>query len=78
MIERVRVQILSDQDYEDLIAEGYLDDECILIVSQDRGFQSLQVELLPRKDGNSWRLEFSQLTDLLQRCKDRLWEMRKE
>ncbi len=77
MSDELRVQVLSDQDYDDLVAEGYIDDECILIVSQEEGFGSLDVEFLPRTDGKPWKLKYGLLTELLARCRNRLWELRR-
>ena len=54
MSARLTVQVLSDQGYQDLIAEGYVGDECLFIVSQENGFGSLDVEFLPRRDGKPW------------------------
>ena len=71
------VQVLSDPDYEDLIAEGYIGEDCLIIVSQEQGFESLDVEFLPRADGKPWKLKYDLLTELLAKCRDRLWELRR-
>ncbi len=77
MSDQLLVQVLSDQDYDDLIAEGYVDDECLLVVSQERGFESLDVEFLPRRDSKPWRVKYALVIELLQKCRDRLWELRR-
>jgi len=74
---RLKVEVLSDQDYEDLIAEGYVDSECLMIVSQEEGFDYLDVEIVPRADGKHWRLKYDVVIELAQKCKDRLWELRR-
>lgn len=71
------VEVLSDQDYDDLIAEGYIGGECLLIVSQEDGFESLDVAILPRRDGKPWQVKYALVEELLQKCKDRLWELRR-
>ncbi len=77
MNPQIKVLVLSDQDYEDLVAEGYIDEECLMIVSQENGFDSLDIEFLARKDGKPWRVKLDLLLELLQKCKDRLWELRR-
>jgi hypothetical protein len=77
MNPEIKVEVLSDQDFEDLIAEGYIDEECLVIVSQESGFASLDVEFLPRRDGKPWRVKYAVVIELLQKCKDRLWELRR-
>ena len=74
---KVRLVALSDPDHDDLIAEVYLDDECLMIVSQEEGFDSLDVQLLPRPNGQHWDLKYDLLIDLLQKCRNRLWELRR-
>ena len=73
----IRSVATSDPDYDDLIAEVYLDDECLMIVSQDNGFDSMDVQLLPRRSSQHWDLKYDVLIDLLQKCRKRLWELRR-
>jgi hypothetical protein len=73
----IRLVASSDPDYDDLIAEVYLDDECLMIVSQDNGFDSMDVQLLPRRSSQHWDLKYDVLIDLLQKCRKRLWELRR-
>jgi hypothetical protein len=77
MKHKLRILILSDVDYEDLIAEAYIDDECVMVVSQERGFEHLDVEILLRPDGKPWHIEYDVLIELLQMAKTRLWELRR-
>ncbi len=77
MSTQTRVVALSDKDYEDLIAEAYIDEECLMIVSQEQGFDALDVRFLPRRSGQQWNLKYDLLVDLLQKCWARLWELRR-
>jgi len=73
----LRIDVLSDEDFSDLIAELYVDGECLMIVSQENGFDSLDVEILPREDGSHWQIKCEQLVELLAKAKARLFELRK-
>jgi hypothetical protein len=39
-----RIGLASDVDYEELIAEIYLEDKLIALLSQDKGFRALRIE----------------------------------
>ena len=43
---RLHVVAMSDPDHDDLIAEGYVDDRCVMIVSQERGPGQFDVEFV--------------------------------
>jgi hypothetical protein len=68
---------MSDPDYEDLICEGYIEDDCVLIVTQEHGFSSLDVQLLPGPGGRPRELKYDVLISLLSLCRERLWELRR-
>lgn len=74
---KIRLVALSDPDYDDLIAEVYIDDECLMVVSQDEEFDSMDVELLTQRSGGHWEPKYDLLIDLLQKCRTRLWELRR-
>jgi hypothetical protein len=67
----------DDPEYEDLIAEIYFDGEFVALVSQEAGFDSLDIQLHSRKDGEPWRFKVNELEGALQKAKSRLWELRK-
>jgi hypothetical protein len=77
MSSRTRIVALSDEDYEDLIVEAYIDDECLMVVSQEHGFDALDVRFLPRRNGQQWTIKFDLLLELLQKSRKRLWELRR-
>jgi hypothetical protein len=77
MDQRLHVDVLSDEDFEDLIAECYIDDECVMIVNQEHGPDHLEVEVLLRPDGQPRRIEYDVMNELLRRAKARLWELRR-
>jgi hypothetical protein len=77
MTHKLRVDVLSDQDYKELIAECYVDDDCVMIVSEERGPDQLEIEILVRPDGQPRRIEYDVLVELLQEAKARLWELRR-
>ena len=44
MNERIKITICSDTDYEQLIAEIYIDGKFVALISQENGADNLQLE----------------------------------
>jgi hypothetical protein len=51
MKDAIKILICSDTDYEQLIAEIYIDDKFVALVSQDNGVNDLQI-VFPGCDQN--------------------------
>ena len=77
MNQRLRVEVWSDDDFEDLIAEAYIDEDCVMVINQERGFDQLEVEILPMEGGKNRRIACADLLELLQMAKTRLWDLRR-
>ena len=77
MSQTLSVLAMSSPDHEDLIAECYMGDDCLMIVSQERRPNVLDVEVLAGPDGQPRRIEYDVMIELLQRAKARLWDLRK-
>lgn len=70
--------VLSDVDYENRIAEMYTDGQFVGVLSQEAGFENLQVEL-HRGDGQTpLTVSFDRLQYLLLKAKERLREVRRK
>ncbi len=67
----------DDPDYEDLLAEMYIGDEFVAQITQEAGFDSLDLEIHPRKNGEPWQFKLKDFEVAIQKAKNRLWELRK-
>jgi hypothetical protein len=65
---RLHVVAMSDPDHDDLIAEGYVDDRCVMIVSQERGPGQFDVEFVRGDEDARTRLSVDDVSALLQRA----------
>jgi hypothetical protein len=70
----LEVWVCGDPDYKDDIAECYVNDVCVMIVSQEAGPGILEVEFVP---GQTQRIKYTVLLELLQRAQNRLWALRR-
>lgn len=70
--------ISSDIEYEDLCAEIYFQDEFFAIISQENGFDNLEIEIHPPACSKTyWTFRYSDFEVVLRQAKDTLWKMRK-
>jgi len=71
------IDVGSDQDHEDLVAEVYFDNEFVGMLTQEAGFGSMEVVIYPRGDGNPWTFRYEDFLRVLREARDRLWELRR-
>jgi hypothetical protein len=71
------VQVLSDQDYDDLIAEIYYKKEFCCLLSQEHGFESLVISIHPRKDQEPWSLPWAEFDSALREAVNKLRDLQK-
>lgn len=76
-MDKFEVQIMSDEDYEDLIAEVMYDGECCCVVTQEDGFEHLKVAIHARSNGEPWNFAVDELQRVLAKARDQLWRLRK-
>jgi hypothetical protein len=77
MSDDFEVLIGSFPDREDFFAEIWYKEEAVLQITQEEGFDSLDLELFPRRDGESWRFKLKDLEASIKRARKRLWETRR-
>ena len=69
--------ITDDPDHEDLVAEITHGNELVCMLTMEQGFDSLQLEIHPRKDCQPWCFAEQEFEDFLLKAKRRLGELRK-
>ena len=67
----------SDDEYEDLCAEIYHENQFIAILSQEEGFENLKIEFFSSKTDESWVFNFKELEQALMSAKETLQIMKK-
>lgn len=71
------VEISSDLDYEDMVANVLYEEETVAIISQEKGLDNLEIEILPSIEGKHWKFFLENFLKALQLSKKRLIEMQK-
>ena len=78
MEDEFTIDICSDVDYEDLIAEINYQGEFLALVSQESGYEFLDLAIHPRKSSEPWQFKLKDFEAAIQKAKTRLWELRKK
>lgn len=72
-----KIIMSSDENYNDLCAEIFFEDQFVAIVTQEKGFENLEIEIHPPKNMNFWAFKFAEFIQILGSAKESLREMRK-
>ena len=72
-----RVDVCSDLEYEDLIADIYFQDKFVAMITQEKGFKNLEIEIYAPKGQEKWLFKFSDFENVINHAKQRLWDLRK-
>lgn len=72
-----KIIMSSDEKYNDLCAEIYYEGQFVAILSQEKGFENLEIEIGSPDEGGAWVFKVSEFLNILNSAKDALWKMRK-
>lgn len=76
-MRKFKILISSDIEYDDLCAEIYYENQYVGMLTQEKGFENLEIEINPPKEQEKWVFKFSELMIVLEEAKETLWKMRK-
>jgi len=77
MADVLKVEIWDRPENDDLYAEISYAGEIVAEVTQDEGYEALDVTILARKDNQPWRFKLGSLEEAITEAKKRLWELRR-
>ena len=77
MTSKFKIIMSSDGEYIELCAEIFFDDQFVGILTQEQGFENLEIEIHPSQNKKNWKFKFSEFEAVLKSAKDSLLEMRK-
>lgn len=72
-----RISVGDDQDHEDLTAEVYFNELFVAMLSQEEGFDKLQIEIFNNPNGDPWTFLLDDFLKVIELSKQRLWELRR-
>jgi hypothetical protein len=77
MNPRFRFTVGSEPEYEDLVGDLYFDDAPVCILTQEKGFDAMEVQFLPAPGGDRWHFSLKDFEEALAALKKRMWELRR-
>jgi hypothetical protein len=77
MTSNFKILISSDIDYNELCAEIFFEDQFVGIITQENGFEYMEIEIHPRLDKKVWVFKFSEFEAVIKSARKALLEMRK-
>ena len=62
--DRFQVNIFGDLEYDDLVADIYFDDQIVAMLTQEKGYENLEIEVYSPKDQDFWVFKFLFFSDI--------------
>jgi len=72
-----RVSVGDDPDYEDLTVEIYYKETFLAMITQDQGFENLELFLYPNPNNEAWKFRADDFLATVEHAKQRLWDLRR-
>jgi len=69
--------VASDTEFDELIADIGFGTNLVALLTQEKGFENLRIRIYPPKEGEYWNFRLDEFENVLQKAKQRLWELRK-
>ena len=71
-MSNLQVEISSDLDFENLIANVLAEGEMVARISQEPGFDRLQIDIFPPLEAEKWEFSFEDFDKAIHLAKRRL------
>ena len=72
-----RFSIGDDPEHEELTAEIYFEEKFVAIISQEKGFEEMKIEIFQKSNGKPWAFQLNEFLEIIELSKRRLWELRR-
>ena len=72
-----RISVGDDPEHEDLTAEIYYQEKFVAMLTQERGFENIEIELFSSPNGERWCFLLKDFWETIEAAKMRLWDLRR-
>ena len=72
-----RIDIVSDDEHEDLYAEIECDDGYLTRITQEEGFDKLEIDIFNCPEGDHWTFPLDDFLEMIEISKQWLWKLRR-
>lgn len=78
MLEKFRVRVCSDLDYEEMVADVVYENHILATITQENGIDNMEIEIFtPEESSKSWKFSLNEFMEMIALAKKRLIEMQK-
>lgn len=78
MNEKFEVEICSDLDYEEMVADVSYENHTIAMITQEKGIDNMEIEIFsPEQEIKSWKFPLDDFIKIIEFAKKTLIEMQK-
>jgi hypothetical protein len=77
MNSKFRFTVGSEPEFEDLVGDLYFDDRIVCVLTQEEGFECMQVQIYGPPEGGKWMFPLADFEEALAALKKRMWELRR-
>lgn len=77
ILNKFDISVGDDSEHEDLTAEISTEEYFLALMSQEDGFENLQLEIYPCPNGKPWIFRLDEFLKVIEASKQRLWELRR-
>jgi hypothetical protein len=77
MNPRFRFTVGSEPECEDLVGDLYFDDQILCVLTQEQGFDAMQIEVHAPPAGGAWSFALADFQAALEALKRRMFELRR-
>lgn len=79
MNKKFTVEVCSDLDYEEMVADVSYENHTIATISQEKGIDQMEIEIFPPAEPiKSWKFSLNDFIEIIAFAKKSLIEMQKE
>jgi hypothetical protein len=73
-----RLVLLFPDEFTDFIAEIYYQDNFVCLISQENGYEKLDIEIHSNLIGDAWKFNLADFELAVEKAKQRLWDLCKD
>jgi hypothetical protein len=67
--KKFQIELCSDLDYEEMVADISYEDQPVAKITQDEGIDNIQVEIYSQKEEVSWKFSLDDFVEVMLRAK---------
>ena len=68
----------SDVDYKNLVADIGFDNNLVVLLTQEEGFENMRIKIYSNSRAECWDFKLEEFEDIIKKAKEKLWILRRK